>query len=114
MFLCDDTHCSNPSHTAAINDLYNSILDALLVSGESFTKTSKTVYRQIPGWHEVLREHHLVARRAFLNWRWAGSPRQGPLFQQMRTSRAQYKLAMRDCVSNETRHTSDSLASKLL
>ena len=41
LFLCDDTHCSNPSHTAAINDLYNSILNALLVSGESLRKLLK-------------------------------------------------------------------------
>jgi len=114
LLLCDDTHCNNPSHIAAINNFYNHILDALLASSEPFTKTFQTGYRQIPGWHEVLREHHQAARAAFLNWRQSGSPRQGPMYQQMKISRSQYKLAMRDCISDKEKHKSDSLASKFL
>jgi len=56
----------------------------------------------------------MMARLLFLMWQSNGSPRYGFYFNHMKTSRAQFKLALRQCRINEDRLVADSLAKKLL
>ena len=57
---------------------------------------------------------HAEARDAFLLWRGNGKPHMGYLFNTMRSSRARFKLALRECKVQQSRHTADKLAHKLL
>jgi len=52
-----------------------------------------------PGWNEYVQGKHTAARLAFLDWVMIGKPRLGAEFQLMKTTRAQFKLALRYCGS---------------
>ena len=54
----------------------------------------------IPGWNEIVRGKHQLARDAFYTWVISGRPRQGPELCVMKNSRAQFKLALRYCKKN--------------
>ena len=54
-----------------------------------------------------------MARDAFLAWRAAGSPRDGDLAVRMRTARAQFKLALRQCRASEERLRTEAMAQQL-
>jgi hypothetical protein len=69
---------------------------------------------QLPGWNDCVKEVHTLAREAFLLWRSHNSPRHGPMYNNMRSTRAQFKLALRQCKRDRTRRAADSLAKHLL
>ena len=110
LILCDNVKCSDPSHRQAIDIMYQCITNALSGSSEFMLKKAGTKQKQVPGWNEVVKEAHQLARESFLCWRSRGSPRQGFVFQQMKTHRAQFKLALRKCKNDRTRREADCLA----
>ena len=114
LLLCDDPSCTDITHIAAIDRLYHNIVEALLSSSESLTSITGPQHNQVPGWNQVISEQHQITRRAFLDWRAHNSLRHGPIYELMKTTRAQFKLLLRQCRSDENRHTADSLAKKLL
>jgi hypothetical protein len=114
MLLCDDVSCNDPSHSAAIDKLYDDIVNCLVDAGNDLASSCKKGYKQILGWNEYCSEYHSEAREAFLLWRTNSNPRQGPLFDLMKRTRSHFKLTLRYCKSQEKRATSDSLAKKLL
>ena len=89
--LCDDPNCTNPSHTAAIDRLYNDIVDALISAGEVIEQAQPTASHHKAGWNVYCREIHAIARDAFLAWRHLGSPRSGDALHMMQKTRAQFK-----------------------
>ena len=65
------------------------------------------------GWNDLVSESHQAARESFLIWRSAGSPRHGPLFDIMKTKRAEFKRRKRLYEKNAETLKADRLASKL-
>ena len=59
-------------------------------------------------------ELHCEARDAFLLWRTNGKPRAGPMHVLMKSTRAMFKLALRQSRIDTTKKDADSLAHKLL
>jgi len=55
----------------------------------------------VVGWNEIVKDKHQVARAAFLDWVFVGKPKQGPLFLQMKKTRAAFMLAVRFCKQHE-------------
>ena len=51
----------------------------------------------VPGWNEYVRDKHTAASNAFLDWTFCGKSRRGPRHNLMKTTRAQFKLALRYC-----------------
>ena len=68
----------------------------------------------VPGWNIYVSELHDIARNEFLYWRANGSPREGPIAATMRTSRARFKLALRECKINEDRIKAEAMAAKMV
>ena len=60
------------------------------------------------------KELHSHARDMYILWRDMGKPRQGFYYDNMSKSRAQFKLALRQCKQNTKRKSADLLAHKLL
>ncbi len=90
-------------------------MSALLTASSPVQKNPKVPKgKQIPGWNDYCKEAHSLARDSFLYWRSNGSPRTGPLFTGMKTTRAQFKRVLRRCHANKSRAVADSLAKKLL
>ena len=114
LMLCSDGHCNNESHRCAIKKLYNDITLCLKEASEPLKQPVKRGYKQILGWNDVCKEAHSIAREAFLQWAYAGKPRQGYLFDSMKQSRARFKLCLRQCRFQEKEKSRDSLAKNLL
>jgi hypothetical protein len=115
LLLCDDVNCKDPAHSNAIDRLYNDIKDSLLLSSQELIKErGNTEHSQIAGWREYCSVSHADARQAFTHWVRCSKPRHGPVFEQMRRTRAYFKYTLRQCHVNQERVKSDNLARKLL
>lgn len=51
----------------------------------------------VPGWNTIAKEKHTISRKAYLKWKQAGRPREGPLCEEMKKARAAFKIAFRYC-----------------
>ena len=117
--MCEDIRCNSPSHKAAIESLHGETVSSLLQASTNLT-TQITKTRglgqpeHIPGWRKICSELHSYARSAFLFWRASGSPKHGPIYETMRTSRARFKQALRQCRKDRAKHTADKLAEQLI
>ena len=67
----------------------------------------------VPGWTDLVKENHDIARASFLDWVFAGKPRSGYLHQVMCRTRAEFKLALRRCTAAEEQLRADARASQL-
>ena len=68
----------------------------------------------VPGWSDLVKENHDVARSAFLDWVSVGRSRTGPFHKHMCYSRAHFKLALRQCRVHEKQQKADARTSSLL
>ncbi|XP_077865240.1 uncharacterized protein LOC144351799, partial [Saccoglossus kowalevskii] len=68
----------------------------------------------VPGWNDYVKDHHTIARDAFLLWRNNGGPKQGPLSDLMRITRAKFKYVLRLCRDNKSNMRADALANSHL
>ena len=78
----------------------------------NFFSDCRNHVRSIPGWKEYVREHYNASRTAFLEWRNAGSPRQGPIADTMRRKRANFKLILRQIKRREEEIKAENIARK--
>jgi len=93
--------------------------DAITSSLQEASREFSTIHdnyspHQVPGWNEYCREAHEQAREAFLMWQSNNKPRQGYIFNLMKTTRASFKYALRFCRSVENRSKADALAKEFL
>ena len=70
-------------------------------------------YNIVPGWNEYVKEHHLHAKDSLWWWNLNKKPRLGPIYETMRTTRAQFKYALRFVQKQEDTVRADSLACDL-
>jgi len=60
-------------------------------------RKSSTTHYNVAGWNVYVNEKHVIAREAFLDWMRAGKPNRDALFDQMKRTRAVFKLSLRYC-----------------
>ncbi len=90
------------SHSLKINSLYQDIQSVLMKASMEAAGTKKGGnFRVIAGWSDLVETQHNQARDAYLEWRAVGKPRQGSAFEDMKSSRARFKYAFRECVRNQ-------------
>ena len=109
-----DIPCLN--HNDDIDRFYNNIISALILSGSECIPSSTAVASSsptIPGWNEYVKEHHAIARDAFWWWTANNRPRHGLIYHSMRTSRAQFKYALRFARNQEETVRADAMATDL-
>ena len=112
--FCFSSNCKSDHCHTRIDEFYKAICSAITVTGSRVFGTKKnTKFECVPGWNEFVREAHEQARDSFLLWRTSGSPREGDLAERMRRDRARFKLALRECRTEEARLRDEALAAKL-
>ena len=114
LLLCDDPTCTDSNHALAIDTMYSNIVSALLDASSDLVKSTKSGGTHVPGWNAYCKEAHAHARDAYVIWRSYGCPRHGFLFEEMKRTRAYFKCIFRKCKRDVTKHTADSIATKLL
>ena len=68
----------------------------------------------IPVWNERVKSAHALARDAFKCWIISGKARQGTEYEEMKTSRSNFKYILRMCKRQESTTKADSLANDLI
>lgn len=114
--LCKESDCSNSKHVKDLNDFYCNIVHVIQSASDALVKNINhgSSKHNRPGWSEHCSELYSVAKSAHKEWLSNGKPKQGPLFEHRKRSRAQFKFALRFIKSNEDQLRADSLAKRLL
>ena len=110
--LCVSPFCSNSEHRQVLNTLWSKLIERINIAGENVFGDCRNHARSVPGWNEYVREHYNASRIAFLEWRNAGSPRQGPIADTMRRKRANFKLILRQTKRREEEIKAENIARK--
>ena len=85
----------------AINQFYGEIMMCLrtaafrIMNSNRISDVRNNVI--VPGWNDIEKEKHSIARQAFHDWYLAGKPKNGPMFYEMRRSRVEFKRTFRYC-----------------
>ena len=86
-----------------INSFYKNILSCLLKSLK-FLVNSKgqngNNKARVPGWNIFVKDFYAVGIQKSLLWKQNGSIRSGDLYEDMKSSRQRFKLALRYCRAN--------------
>ena len=99
---CNVQHkCDYKSHKAALYSLYYQIVKGLYdasagVFGRMYTADQAncaSYINRINGWTELIKISHDLARQHFLNQMFAGKPKDGAAFNEMKVHRARFKSA---------------------
>jgi hypothetical protein len=113
---CRNVNCSNENHIAQIKQLYDNICKSLTdASSTVFGVKSKRTFNCRPGFNEHVKELHDIARKRFVAWREADKPRDtnNPLFREMNSARAKFKLALRFIKRHENQLRQNAIADAL-
>ena len=109
---CKDRNCVN--HKADIDRFYNDIVNSLnMCVKECIPCHNISTEYNVPGWNDIVKEGHEAARDAFLWWKVNNKPRHGPIYDDMKLTRARFKYALRSCKRNEDAIKCDQLASHM-
>ena len=114
---CCNTSCEDGSHIENIQCLYYDIVNSLHTAASDTIPSSKSNSHSVnnitPGWNDFVKAAHSEARDAFKFWIRSSKPRQGEVFDDMKTSRAKFKYLLRQCRRNEASVRADILAREL-
>ena len=112
-FTCCELNGNNVEHQHEIDSAYTQIIHALHDAGAKCIGVRKCKQNCVtPGWNDHVVELHLNARECYLIWRNNSKPRHGPEYEDMKLSRAIFKLAMRECRRNEELMKADAMTEK--
>ena len=111
--LCKNTNCSE--HYNDIDNFYDSIIAGLKSSANLciFSSNVSNKAYVVPGWNKYVKEHHLHAKDAIWWWNFNNKSQHGAIYDNMRTTRAHFKYALRFTKRRETAEA-DSLARDLI
>ena len=102
VLYCRWDGCRDGAHIDSLDSLYTDLLDCLSVASRflphknPFNKKSMVV-----GWNYYCKDLYAVAREDFLAWHFNGRVRSGAEFEKMKSSRAEFKKALKFCKTNE-------------
>ena len=110
--VCSELNCNCGVHKIGLDTYYATFVNAIKSTGKNVFGLKVEHSKNIPGWSEYVRFLYDESRRAFFNWRAAGSPRLGPVVHKIRTCRANFKRQLRWCRRNEQNIKADKIAQK--
>ena len=80
-----------------LENLYNTLIDAMVTLSKYFTRRKKCHKKRIVGWTLHCKDLHYNARHNFLIWHSNGRLRSGVTFEAMKTSRARLRRTVKFC-----------------
>ena len=112
---CTDPNCKLVSHRKDIDFYYDKIISTLSRCSSSLGTKGKNLKHDhnVPGWSDNIESYHNAARDAYLMWMHIGKPRQGIIYNLMKSSRTKFKYALRKCQNNKNTILADKFATQL-
>ena len=111
---CVVPYCEHGEHKTSLEVNWSGFTQSVRNYGRRVFGVASFQQPVVPGWNAHVRQFYDNSRRAFLNWRQAGCPRDGPSAEAMRFSRARFKHELRKCKRNEEQMRAESLAAKMI
>ena len=114
--FCTRDNCNIEEHKLKLKNLYDCLIECIYRASDNLYVMSNLgkTYKKIPGWNNHCRELHSVARQNYLVWVQNDKPRFGPVFEDMKLSRSNFKRALNFCKNNETQICKQNLANVFL
>lgn len=111
---CHSTGCRQLKHMKMIDNLYELITTSIQSASQKYLRSSvkKNKFKVIPGWNRCVKQKHCVAREKFLRWVKCGKIRGSIQYQEMLTSRSEFKQALNECKINEHKEICNSIMDK--
>ena len=110
--MCRNPHCT--AHKTEIDQFYEDIVNTLKRSTDQCVPRAGVNMheheRRVPGWNDHVKDKYNASREVYLQWMWAGRPRDGPLAELRRRANGQFKLAYRRCKKEEIMLRNDKMA----
>lgn len=110
---CQKYDCREIEHLDQLDSMLMIITDILHRSSENFTIYNKNIKKCIPGWNELVKPYYIVAQEYFLNWKEGGRIRHGTDYENMTSSRANFKRVLKQCRKDETHIRNVQMANNL-
>ena len=112
---CSEQFCTRTAHLDAINQLYHNLTSALILASRGLAGSPRIPQNPaiIPSWNDEVKTLHSVARKYFLLWVAKGRPKSGLIYENMVSSKKEFKYALRACKSKVERRRADKLNSAL-
>ena len=102
LMACGDMHCTNQTHKDAIDKFCENIIRCCIDAEHlSIPDLRMSRGRQMPGWNDVVRSHHQVAKFWHSLWVQCDKPLTGHVYEIMKAIRRTYHYAVRQCKSDE-------------
>ena len=111
---CQVIGCKNKGHRKRLDVIFSLMKSVLLESTSDYKFTRNRKYKSIPGWNDHVKELHTIARKYFLQWRLNGKPLNGPVIDNMKSSRNCFRSALKHCKNNEDKIKNKKMANSLL
>ena len=95
--LCSVPDCPDNEHSRHVISYFCTVTQCT----RKASKKIKAGEFSVAGWNDTVTDKHEAAHQAFLDWVSAGKLRTGHLGETMKSTGAQFKLALRYCRNNE-------------
>ena len=114
-YLLSDLHVVHCSPADIIDTFYHDVIACITTAVYDTIPVRKSTYSQfnVPGWNTFVREKHDLAREAYIHWKSLGKPKTGTFFDNMKRTRALFKLALRYCKNHVEEMKADACADTL-
>ena len=114
LFLAQHDLCDNS--ISAMDEFYKAVFTCISAAVHDTIPGHRSSYSHfnIPGWNTYVKEKHESAREAYLDWLRQGKPKLGFEFDNMKRTRALFKLAVRYCRNHVEEMKADACATALM
>lgn len=109
---CSGDSCDNLTHCSLIDTYYNSLVKCMCEAAiYSYKEKSCRRKLKVTGWNFHVRDSHEQAKIAHQTWLFHGSPKEGPIYNNMHKSRKAFKNKLKWCQKHEDKIKMDIIAS---
>ena len=113
VFSCNKINCQDHVHRKSIDEIFDVLVNVLLVATEDFAVVKRCRYRIVPGWNDYVKGFYDTARKHFLAWKSKGKPPDGQYLDDMKISRSRFRDAFQNCKVNEDQIRRTNMLSNL-
>lgn len=101
-FSCRDSDCTLIDHYNDLSKAYNYLIETLKECSKPFTvKCKQHKFKSIPGWSDECKQLYASAKVDYFVWNSTGRLRIGQVYEQMKSSKREFKKALDKCKKNE-------------
>ena len=95
---CRDSYCTSEKHILLLKNAYIHLINSFKNASQPFiSNISKKKFKLVPGWNDHCKDLYAIARSKYKIWNEGGRFRIGAAYEQMKTSRCEFKNALKQC-----------------